>query len=664
MRRILKRRGADVPEYLRQAVQSGTYRTSEELAEMRALQRGEGAESENHWRGNAGRMRHDVVRGSSIHDYPAEYVILQQHPPLPDPPRTPRKYQRLRQSAASPHTARVQFLTQTYWQRQEAQVAAAAAVRRNRKEGPDEAAATATSGTADTDWYYRHLLRIPTPTNGGGGGESRVSSQSIGLQRAYAAAIQHYQLERTQPSAADGHNNSQADLYQQVDDLLATAQADEEAQAQQAAQSAQVWRDAQSTERNVVHTAQRRAAAANPETRATAGTTQADNADQDDSDDQGTDYLTALQANPRTWQALQRWSDRLQAVPYAQWTTGASTALDHWLAVTVLGLAEETWQALLQGDNDDSHSEAGPAIVAIRQALFPETILDGRVLLADEEEDDEAFAAADEAREETAAATQSVDDLLAALGALTEQPAGAEGIQDDDPDTDLIVRLTEELQDWRRKSQAGNLDDLAFAAWSRRYWETIGETAIPLDAFQTALLEDEPLDRAASEAFWNRLTTRQEAAELLQELETSEELQAVAKVFKVTTSTSIDDLWNLAALRPVLDEYTPENRRQAFLTKYGDILLEDLPLEHITADSSKESVPASSLPSSWAAALPAVARVRLQVLPYRRNADLYAMWKEHKAGRARYEEKLFLTKRLGLEYGVMEDDDDYDEDNV
>jgi hypothetical protein len=641
MRRILKRQGS-IPEYIRQAVQAGTYRTSEELAEMRAAQRGEGAESEDHWRFNQGRMRHNVVRGSAIQDYPAEYVILQQHPPLPDPPRTPRKWQRLRTTAASKQHKRVQSLTQTYWQRQEAQVAAAA-VRRNKQ--ADNAADSA-SATADTDWYYRHLLRIPTPPDAAGGG---ASATSMGVQRAYAAAIQHYQLERTTPTDGSSNGVSQADLFQQVDALLATAEAAEEAQALQAAQNATVWRAAQPTERNVVHTAQRRAARETP-----VAATAADN------EDEGTDYLTELQANPRTWQALQRWSDRLQAVAYSQWTTGAATALDHWLAVTVLGLSEETWQALLQGD-DDGISEAGPAIVAMRQALFPETILDGRVTLRDDNDDEEAAA---EAHEDTAAATQSVDDLLAALGALTEQPAAVERGDTDEDATDMIGLLTQELQDWRRQSQAGSLDELAFGAWSRRYWETIGETAVPLGAFQKALLEDAPLDRAASEAFWSRLTTRQEAADLLQELETNEELQAVAKVFKVTASTSIDDIWNVAALRPVLDEYTPESRRQAFLSKYGDILLEGLPLEHIGADSSKESVPASSLPSAWSAALPAVARVRLQVLPYRRNADLYAMWKEHKAGRARYEEKLFLTKRLGLVYGEMEDDDDYDEDNV
>jgi hypothetical protein len=32
---------------------------------------------------------------------------------------------------------------------------------------------------------------------------------------------------------------------------------------------------------------------------------------------------------------------------------GASTALDHWIAKRVLGLSEETWLALLEGDSPE-----------------------------------------------------------------------------------------------------------------------------------------------------------------------------------------------------------------------------------------------------------------------------------------------------------------------
>ena len=89
MRRILKRQGS-IAEYIRQAVQAGTYRTSEELQRMKRPDDTSEAQQ------MAARLRQNVVRGSSIVDYPAEYVILQQHPPLPDPPVTPKRRQKQR----------------------------------------------------------------------------------------------------------------------------------------------------------------------------------------------------------------------------------------------------------------------------------------------------------------------------------------------------------------------------------------------------------------------------------------------------------------------------------------------------------------------------------------------------------------------------------------
>jgi hypothetical protein len=57
--------------------------------------------------------------------------------------------------------------------------------------------------------------------------------------------------------------------------------------------------------------------------------------------------------NQRSFEGMITWTKRLQAVPYGQWTVGASTALDHWIAKRVLGLSEETWLALLEGDSPE-----------------------------------------------------------------------------------------------------------------------------------------------------------------------------------------------------------------------------------------------------------------------------------------------------------------------
>jgi hypothetical protein len=57
--------------------------------------------------------------------------------------------------------------------------------------------------------------------------------------------------------------------------------------------------------------------------------------------------------NQRSFEGMITWTKRLQAVPYRQWTVGASTALDHWIAKRVLGLSEETWLSLLEGDSPE-----------------------------------------------------------------------------------------------------------------------------------------------------------------------------------------------------------------------------------------------------------------------------------------------------------------------
>merc|ERR1712151_1030790 len=100
---------------------------------------------------------------------------------------------------------------------------------------------------------------------------------------------------------------------------------------------------------------------------------------------------------PRTVQAMHLWGQRLSSVPYTQWTVGAATALDHWVAVDVLGMNEETWNRLLDGELESDvelaesvrlgktehgkenpcvgNSARGRDIVQVRNYLFPETIM-------------------------------------------------------------------------------------------------------------------------------------------------------------------------------------------------------------------------------------------------------------------------------------------------
>jgi hypothetical protein len=87
-------------------------------------------------------------------------------------------------------------------------------------------------------------------------------------------------------------------------------------------------------------------------------------------------YLSLLYSDKqRAFEGMISWTHRLQAIPYSQWTVGASVALDHWISKRVLGLSEETWLILLEG-TDPNFMSGGRDIVMARHALFPETMLD------------------------------------------------------------------------------------------------------------------------------------------------------------------------------------------------------------------------------------------------------------------------------------------------
>jgi hypothetical protein len=77
----------------------------------------------------------------------------------------------------------------------------------------------------------------------------------------------------------------------------------------------------------------------------------ASNENEKKGDDQ--DLTILYSNNQRSFEGMITWTKRLQAIPYRQWTVGASTALDHWIAKRVLGLSEATWLALLEGDSPE-----------------------------------------------------------------------------------------------------------------------------------------------------------------------------------------------------------------------------------------------------------------------------------------------------------------------
>ncbi|KAL7563057.1 hypothetical protein ACA910_007145 [Epithemia clementina (nom. ined.)] len=141
-------------------------------------------------------------------------------------------------------------------------------------------------------------------------------------------------------------------------------------------------------------------------------------------------FENVLQSKPETLVGMMQWSQRLQAVPYVQWTVGAATALDHWVATQVLQYSEATWQTLLEGTTDPTYLSRGRVLLETRQALFPETVADDNNDDDDEQDDpreqlpieerDPAFRTElEQIKLQSARKQSSLEELLNSLGELT-----------------------------------------------------------------------------------------------------------------------------------------------------------------------------------------------------------------------------------------------------
>ena len=228
------------------------------------------------------------------------------------------------------------------------------------------------------------------------------------------------------------------------------------------------------------------------EGRAAADTTQEWKASQKEEGDGGAEDDTLpsiLHGRPRAIRALGVWSARLRAVPYARWTIGAATALDHWIACEVLGMGEATWQQVLEGGGADAYvagletlpggetrtglAERMRDIRAVREALFPETTLDPDAAAAGAEEDvgptgdlDKDLLAGKD--DDESATEKSIDELLASLGELDDDDDSWKFDDDDDNDEtkednekaikgdsiqdEDMSSILEELQVWRERN--------------------------------------------------------------------------------------------------------------------------------------------------------------------------------------------------------------------
>jgi hypothetical protein len=805
MRRILKRRvgaGDGYLTYIRQAVESGTYRTTEEIDEMlraRAAVYGLSAVDMNQpdfeqddgsgitdLKSVMGRFRQDIHRGSSVVDYPKEYLILRQHPPFPEPARTPakamRRLQRQRQDRAQAET---KPLVQHYMNRQQNQQQA----------GSNDVTSKSKKTSADysSEAYYRRLLGVAAPPL-----TTMLGQRTAAVQKAYAAAMFHYQLERSSSVQL-----SPVEISQKVDELLKQAHEEQVETCQAVADQVQQWKKQRAQEKeqqqkqkqqdaDQKETTQSNKTGATRRQQTTVSTSTTNTLTSSSSASAATTVTTSsstmnnniLGNDPRKVHGMLRWSKRLQAVPYRQWTVGASTALDHWIARQVLKMEDYTWQSLLEGGGgqvDDKNGDLiqfGRQIVAVREALFPETSIafdESSSSWQEEEEDDDEYnnksKDADSDKSKKHSVELKIEELLASLGSMSSSSSSSSSPPKDIGDTsflgmaksqaaekykvtdssnNVLVVWTHKLQEWRRRCleaakplfQDWSLEKKnEFRAFVREYasiasasaYGSMSSSRVLLDkrdheddALLQVLLEHPPVNEPESSAFWNALQTKEEATKLLATLRattrngedndkedkdsspgvnngknnaTSAAALALVEFFigppsmflnddVLSQSEQLDRLLNLGALRPLLDEYISEEERIDFWKRHGDTVFASVPLEHLIEVSDETDIgggdgsgsgiitghdlQGTALSRDLNLALSPQSRFLLQTIAFREDASsLVQAWNEHKSSRARYEEELFQTGRLGLRYPkkadrdkAEESDDDDDDDKM
>jgi len=409
MRKILKHKPSTV-EFIKWSVETGVHK---DLHEEDNFQRGGNRNNRN--------PRDDRnSRRPKFAKYPIEYEILTLNPPIPDMPRISKKMQRKEQAALP-----TDKLVKNYMRRYDARM---------------KAATTLTDAERE-EYYYRKTLGVSQTGEGSSNASSAMGRKSAVLSHAYDFALKQFGVMQKNKGISEQESISL------VEELLANEEKVERLV---------------SREKTTTLIKEKKAAKEGPASNDTAS----DEASTASTIPPPSSTIPSiLHSKPRTIQALNIWGKRLQAVPYNQWTLGASTALDHWIAVDVLGMSEETWNRLLDGELEiDLEQSRGVEvnvgdlarnrdIVTVRSTLFPETIIG--MDYDDMDEEDESDMLLDEQAEKDAT-DRSIDELLASLGGFDN--GGVDVTSTDDMDS-RISKMIDSLQDWRAKNQEAPYKD-------------------------------------------------------------------------------------------------------------------------------------------------------------------------------------------------------------
>ncbi|CAJ1968814.1 unnamed protein product [Cylindrotheca closterium] len=599
-KRILKHSTPDLVTYIRKAVQTGIYRSNEEIEEMNQHLKDDPTDLK--------RIRWHVPRGSKIHDYPAEYEILSLNPPSPFKPFMPKKDVRKAVNKYMHEHRPTDRLANNYLNR----------ILRGGNTGEP--------GTAEE--YYRRLLGSSKAPKV----DSAMGSKSAMLNKAYAVAVKQYQLMRTE-------DLGEKEALYRVEELLKQSDYEEKTRSRLRAKS--LDKHNLSDEH-----AEKRAQAAYP-----AATPFADQKE-------NMDTSMLYSDNQRSFEGMISWTHRLQAVPYRQWTVGASTALDHWIAKRVLGMSEETWLELLEGDSPHLIGR-GRDIVVARHALFPETALD---------EDDSITRIEDDVD----IVEDDLDALLATLGGWNDDADSATEVFSSTDEQ--ILGFTKQLQVWRTKQAESPFEAWSeaekseFNTWLKEYVTALAPDSdmleVNMGGTRNALLLAPPLSHDDSTAFWENIRD-ETAAEVFLQLLHSQKTTSSHPFWQLEYDLQLERLVELGSIHEIADEYAKESDRSLFLSRYGDYLLEGLELDHLAPDATgpiRGSDLGDALMKKYKIA--PSDRFHLKSIKYgtdefgtpasQRARDIFRSWNTLKTGRAHYEEKLFQKGLLGLSYSKKE----------
>ncbi len=210
-------------------------------------------------------------------------------------------------------------------------------------------------------------------------------------------------------------------------------------------------------------------------------------------------------------------------------------------------------------------------------------------------------------------------------------------------------------------------------------------------ATRNALLSEPPLSRSESKSFWSQVQDEADAEILLHSLrekglpptptDTEKESDIERKVreeleifLSLPYDTQLRQLINLGTLQPILDEYYEESDRLKFMSKYGQMLLEGMEIEHLVLDPINGHITLNDIGGGNVAdffgkgdRVDSNSKFSIKKMEYgtdeygwkrsERARMLYRVWNMHKAGRARYAESQFKKGKMPLKDGDNYSDD-------